>query len=124
MIRSMKLSKWKVIVLLALPLSYFAFDQLVLSPIRQARLNGSTIVTWTAPIENEDDKPLKSLAGFLIHCWTQNGQYSNSIYVEDPAATRYEVKNLPPGNYKCAVTAIDTEGEESALSNIVAKTVP
>ncbi len=124
MIRSKTLSKWIVIVLPALMLCYFAFDKLVLSPQRQAEITGSATLSWIAPTENEDDSPLTDLAGYVIHCWTQAGQHLNTIYVNDPGATSYAVENLSPGTYHCAVAAINADGVESALSNMLSKTVP
>ena len=119
-----KLSKWKVIVLAALVLGYFAFDKIVLSPQRQAESDGSVTLSWTAPSENEDNRPLADLAGYMIHYGTRAGQYSNTIHVDDPRVTSYEVENLSPGTYYFAITAISTDGAESALSNMIAKTVP
>ena len=119
-----KLSKWKVIVLAALVLGYFAFDKIVLSPQRQAESDGSVTLSWTAPTENEDNSPLADLAGYKIHYGTQAGQYSNTIYVDDPETTSYEVENLMPGTYYFAVTAINSDGGESAFSNMVEKKIP
>ncbi len=119
-----KLSKWKVIVLAALVLGYFAFDKIVLSPQRQAESDGSVTLSWTALTENEDNSPLTDLAGYFIHYGTQAGQYSNTIYVDDPKTTSYKFKILSPGTYYFAITAINFDGSESALSNMIAKTVP
>lgn len=124
MIRSMKRSKWAVIVLLALIMGYFAFDKAVLSPQGQEEFAGSTTLSWTAPTENDDNSPLTDLTGYIIHYWDQAGQYSNTIYVGDPETTSYEVENLMPGTYYFAVTAINSDGGESAFSNMLEKTIP
>ena len=124
MVRLEKLSKWTVIMLAALMLGYFAFDKIVLSPQTQADFDGSVSLSWTAPTENEDNSPLADLAGYMIHYGTRAGQYSNTIHVDDPKATSYEVENLSSGTYYFAMTAISTDGAESALSNMIAKTVP
>ena len=119
-----KLSKWKVIVLAALVLGYFAFDKIVLSPPRQAESDGSVTLSWTAPTENEDNSPLGDLAGYKIHYGTQAGQYSNMIYIDDPTTTSYKFNNLSPGIHYFAIMVINIDGRESALSNMIAKTVP
>ena len=124
MIRVEKLSMWTVIVLAALMLAYFAFDKIVLSPPRQAEFDGSVTLSWTVPTENEDMSPLTDLAGYIIHYGTQAGQYSNTIYVDDPKTTSYKFENLSPGTYYFAITAINTDDVESALSDMIAKTVP
>ena len=124
MIRLEKLSKWIVIMLAALVLGYFAFDIVVLSPQRQAEFDGSVTLSWTAPTENEDNSPLTDLAGYVIHYGTHAGQYSNTIYLDDPETTGYKFENLSPGTYYFAVAAINTDGAESTLSDMIAKTVP
>ena len=124
MIRLEKLSKWTVIVLPALMLGCSAFDENVLSPQRQAEFAGSVTLSWTAPKENEDKSPLINLIGYSIRYGTHAGQYLKTIYVDDPETTSYEVENLAPGTYFFAVTAINTDGRESTLSNMVSKTVP
>jgi len=124
MIRLEKLSKWIVIMLAALVLGYFAFDIVVLSPQRQAEFDGSVTLSWIAPTENEDNSPLTDLAGYVIHYGTHAGQYSNTIYLDDPETTGYKFENLSPGTYYFAVAAINTDGAESTLSDMIAKTVP
>ena len=124
MIRLEKPSKWIVIMLAALVLGYFAFDIVVLSPQRQAEFDGSVTLSWIAPTENEDNSPLTDLAGYVIHYGTHAGQYSNTIYLDDPETTGYKFENLSPGTYYFAVAAINTDGAESTLSDMIAKTVP
>jgi len=124
MIRVEKLSKWTVIVLATLMLAYFAIDRIVLSPPGHAEFDGSVTLSWTVPTENEDTSPLTDLAGYIIHYGTQAGQYSNTIYVDDPKITSYKVENLSPGTYYFSMTSINTDDVESALSDMVAKTVP
>jgi hypothetical protein len=111
-----KLPKW--ILIGALFLGGLTFYMTVVSPDR------STTLLWTAPTGNENSEPLTDLTGYIIHCWTATGQYTNTMYVDDPSITSYEVKEFSPGEYSCAVTAISEDGGESALSNVVAKTIP
>ena len=123
MIRPKMMSKWIVIVLPALMLGYFAFDKIVLSSQRQAETAGSARISWTAPTENEDDGPLTEIAGYVIHYGTDAGQYSHIVVIKDPETTCYEFENLSPGTYYFAVTAINTDGLESTMSNMVVKKV-
>ena len=124
MIRLGKLSKSIVIVLAALVLGYFAFDKTVLSPQRQAEIDGSVTLSWTAPTENDDNSPLTDLAGYVIHYGTDAGQYTDTIYLDDPKTTGHKFEDLSPGTYYFAVTAINTDGAESILSEMIEKTVP
>jgi hypothetical protein len=124
MIRLERLSKWIAIVLIALVLGYFAFDNFVLSPQRQAVFHGSVTLSWAAPTENEDNSPLTDLAGYVIYYGTQAGQYSYTIHIDDPKTTGYKLESLSPGTYYFAITAINTDGAESAVSDMIEKTVP
>lgn len=123
MIRPKILSKWILIVLPALLLGYFAFDKIMLSSQQQAESAGSARILWAAPTENEDDGPLTELNGYVIYYGTHAGQYSNMIVIDDPETTSYQIENLSPGTYYFAVTAINTDGLESTMSNMVVKKV-
>ncbi len=113
-----KLPKWISIGLPVLVLGFLVFYKTMLSP------DGSTTLSWTAPTENENNEPLTDLAGYNIHCWAGAGQFTITIHVDDPATTSHVIENLSPGTYYCAVSAVNKNGRESALSNMVAKTVP
>ncbi len=118
MIRLERLTKWIVIVLIALVLGYFAFDNFVLSP------HGSVTLSWTPPTENDDNSPLTDLVGYAIYYGTQPGQHSYTIHVDDPIITSYNVEGLSPGTYYFTITAINIYGAESAMSVMTEKTVP
>ncbi len=124
MIRSKKYSKWLVIVLPALLLAYFAFDKIELSSQRQEEIAGSATISWSAPTENEDNGPLTDLTGYVLHYGTDAGQLSNTIIINNPQTTSYEVENLSPGTYYFALTAVNTDGLESTMSNMIVKEVP
>jgi len=119
-----KPSIWAVISLLAVALGYVTFDKLVLSPQPQAEPSGSATLSWIAPTENEDDSPLTDLAGYVIHYTMKDGQYSETIYIDDPEITIHRVENLAPGTYYFSISAVESDGGESALSNVIAKTIP
>ena len=86
--------------------------------------DASTRLAWVAPTEAENGDRLDDLAGYDIHCWNAATHYMTTIHVEKPSATSYVIDDLVPGTYQCAVAAIDASGHESALSNVVAKTIP
>ena len=92
------------------------------SNLREAA-SGSAHFTWVAPTENVDGSPLEDLAGFTLQCWNQSGQLAFTQVINDPSATSYSADNLPTGVYHCAVAAINTQGLESSLSNMVVKLV-
>ena len=118
MISTNKRRLWGAVLLFALLLGYFAYERF------SSVVRGSTTLTWIAPIQNEADEPINNLAGYDIHCWGDEGRYSNTIRINDPATTRYEIKGLAPGIYQCAVSAFNEDGDESVLSNVVARVLP
>lgn len=83
---------------------------------------GSVTLSWQAPAENVDGSPLTDLAGYEIYFGEQSRNYFDSVYVAGAAVTSKTVQ-LPPGSYYFAMTAWDVEGNESAYSNEVIKTV-
>jgi hypothetical protein len=89
-----------------------------------ALATGSTQFRWLPPTENIDGSPLTDLAGFVIRCWNQSGQLALTRVVDDPSANDYVADNVRPGVYHCAVAAVNQQGTESGLSNMVAKLVP
>jgi len=113
------LRNWGALFLLALVLAagFAIYMQTLFVP------KGSTALSWTPPVETEADQSLANLAGYNIHCWGGAGRHTNTIRIKDPLITRYVVDGLSPGRYQCAVTAFTEDGLESALSNVVAKTV-
>lgn len=120
-----KLSLLVVVIVPVLLVGYLIFDNHQMERQRYEESLGSTVLSWTAPTENDDASQLTDLSGYIIHCWTVDaGENERIIRLSDPGLTSYEVERLEPGNYFCAVTAVNADGDESILSNIVAKTVP
>lgn len=83
------------------------------------------ILRWQAPTENVDGTPLNDLAGFNIYWGTQSRNYApgSEVSIADPDATVWEA-TLPSGEYFFALTAFDSEGNESGYSNEVIKVIP
>jgi hypothetical protein len=84
---------------------------------------GSVTVSWTAPTLNEDGSPLTDLAGFNIYYGTSSGAYTNSVNVDNPAATSLVIEDLSAGDYFFAATAYNEGGIESKYSGEAVKTV-
>jgi hypothetical protein len=76
-----------------------------------------------APTENVDGTPLTDLAGYRVYYGTSSRGYGNPVAVANPTQSSVEIP-APSGNYYVAMTALDAEGNESAYSNEVLKTVP
>ncbi|MBZ0156183.1 MAG: fibronectin type III domain-containing protein, partial [Alphaproteobacteria bacterium] len=81
--------------------------------------SASAALSWDAPTTNTDGSPLTDLAGYKLYYGTSSGSYSQTINVGTTSS--YTVTGLLGGTYYFAVTAYDSEGNESAYSNEVSK---
>lgn len=86
-------------------------------------VNGTMSLNWVAPTENVDGSSLTDLAGYRVYYGQNSRNYTEMVEVTDRNATSTSV-TLPSGDYYVAMTALDAEGNESAYSNEVLKTVP
>ncbi len=78
-------------------------------------------VCWIAPTENVDGTSLTDLTGFNIYYGATSRNYSDTVPVNDPAATCHTFAPVP-GTYFVAMTALDADSNESAFSNEIIKT--
>jgi len=81
------------------------------------------ILRWQAPTQNVDGSALNDLDGYRVYWGAQSRNYSGSVSINSPTTTQWEATNAP-GTYYFALTAFDTDGNESAYSNEVLKTIP
>jgi putative Ig domain-containing protein len=86
--------------------------------------NGSATLTWTPPTTNTDGSPLTNLAGYRVRWGLAPGNYTNSVTLNNPGLASYVVTNLVPGTHYFVVTAVNSAGVESQLSNVASKTMP
>ncbi len=78
-------------------------------------------LSWLAPAEREDNSALSlsAIAGYQVYYGTTQGQYLNSVTINDGAAADYTFTGLPADTYYFVITTIDTEGRESLYSSEV-----
>jgi hypothetical protein len=89
------------------------------SPVTGAM--GSATLTWAPPATNEDGTPLSSLGGYKIYYGTTPGVYTS---INVGPVSSYQVSGLAKGNvYYFAVSAYDSSGNESDLSEVVSKVI-
>lgn len=81
----------------------------------------SATLTWEAPTTSADGTPLTDLAGYKIYYGTSSFNYTVSIDVGN--VKTYKIDDIPPGTYYFTLTAYDTSGNESNLSNEVSRTI-
>lgn len=81
------------------------------------------VLRWQAPTQNVDGTPLTDLAGYVIYWGTDSRNYIGSHTINSPAVTEWEA-TMAPGSYYFAMTAFDSENNESGYSNEVLKIIP
>jgi hypothetical protein len=80
-------------------------------------------ISWVAPSENVDGTTLTDLSGYRIYFGTGSRSYSDVVEVMDPTATSHAL-DLTSGDYHIAMTALDSDGNESAYSNEIRRSAP
>lgn len=87
----------------------------------------TAVVEWDNPIEREDGTPLPlSEIAYTKVMWgscTSTGGLGivqGQVNVPSPS-NLVELQNIPAGTYCFAATTVDTEGQESVLSNVASK---
>ncbi|MBI4683154.1 MAG: choice-of-anchor D domain-containing protein [Nitrospirae bacterium] len=83
-------------------------------------LAGSVTLSWNPPTVNLDGTPVTDLAGFKLYYGGTPGNYTSIIDIGN--VTTYQISYLSDGGtYYFAISAYDTSGNESGLSNEVSK---
>jgi VCBS repeat-containing protein len=82
-------------------------------------------LSWTAPAEREDNTALSlsEIAGYKIYYGTTQGNYTNSVDVNDSTTTSYTFKSLVAGTYYFVITTRDVDGRESQYSTEIITTI-
>ncbi len=85
----------------------------------------SATISWTAPVARADQTPLSlaDIGGYRVYYGASEGDYTNSIDVNDGTAEQVTLTELPLGTYYFVVTTYDVAGRESVYSSVVIKTI-
>ena len=86
---------------------------------------GSATLSWVPPTERSDGTLLGAgdLAGYKIYWGMDQGNYSNSVTIDNPGLSAYVVDLLTPATWFFVVTAYDSQGLESPFSNVASKAI-
>jgi hypothetical protein len=84
---------------------------------RESEGAGVITLSWVPPTERTDGSALTDLAGYKIHYGRMSGVYDYEINLTTPGLATYVVENLVPGDWYFTLTAYDSGGLESELSN-------
>lgn len=85
----------------------------------------SATIGWTAPVARADQTPLSlaDIGGYRVYYGASEGDYTNSIDVDDGTAEQVTLTELPLGTYYFVVTTYDVDGRESVYSPVVIKKI-
>jgi hypothetical protein len=84
---------------------------------------GRATLSWSPPTQRTDGSALTNLAGYRIYYGTSASSLGSRIDVPTAGTTSWVVENLTPGTWYFAATAVDGDGNESALSVVASKTI-
>jgi hypothetical protein len=84
---------------------------------------GTAALHWTPPTSRVDGSPLGNLAGYRIYRGSSRDSLDIVRQVNNPGVTTFLVEGLSAGQWHFAISAIDGDGQESLLSNVVSRWV-
>ena len=84
--------------------------------------DGTALVSWHPPTENEDGSTLMDLAGYRIYYGNSPDNYDNTITI-NIGMSSYLVESLGASDWYFAMTAFNSLGIESVYSEEVYKAV-
>ena len=78
-------------------------------------------ISWVAPTAREDGTALAltDIAGYRVYYGVSPGEYRDIIEIMDPAADYIALSSIPSGTNYVAISVVDSDGRESALSAAV-----
>jgi hypothetical protein len=80
-------------------------------------------VSWEAPTTNNNGTPLTDLAGYRIYYGSSPENLTHTVSISTVGLQTYVIDDLEAGTWYFAVRAVATNGAESTLSDIAAKTI-
>jgi len=84
---------------------------------------GMATLSWQAPTTTTEGAALTDLAGYRIYYGTNSSDLTQSVQITSVGIQTYAIDNLGAGTWYFAVRAVTAAGVESALSDVVSKTI-
>ena len=84
---------------------------------------GTATVSWLPPLKNTDGSTLLDLHGFQIHFGRSAASLNQVVKISNASISRHVIDNLSSGAWYFAVSAINSRGNQSALSGVRSKVV-
>ena len=85
---------------------------------------GPVTVQWLPPTQNTDGSALTNLAGYRVYYGTTTTNLDHTVTISNPGLARYVIGDLPPATWYFAMTAYNTNGQESDRSQIQSIVTP
>jgi hypothetical protein len=85
--------------------------------------SGTATLSWQAPTTNTDGAALTDLSGYRIYYGADAEELSESVQLTSVGLQTYVIDGLGTGTWYFAIKAVTSTGVESALSEIVSKTI-
>jgi hypothetical protein len=84
---------------------------------------GTATLSWEAPTTFTDGAPLTDLAGYRVYYGIDENNLSGTVQVNSVGMQTLVIDDLGAGTWFFAIKAYTTSGAESALSEVVSKTI-
>jgi fibronectin type III domain protein len=84
---------------------------------------GTATLSWQAPTTNTDGAALTDLAGYRIYYGMNHDDLTQTVQLTGLGLQTYVVDDLGTGTWYFAIKAVTSAGVESALSDVVSKTI-
>jgi hypothetical protein len=98
-------------------------DPTSISTRKASDVSRTATVSWDAPTTNNNGTPLTDLAGYRIYYGSSPENLSHTVKITTVGLQTYVIDDLEAGTWYFAVRAVATNGTESTLSDIAAKTI-
>jgi hypothetical protein len=85
--------------------------------------SGTATLSWQAPTTNTDGAALTDLAGYRIYYGMNADGLTQTVQLTGLGLQTYVIDDLGSGTWYFAVKAVASTGAESALSDVVSKTI-
>ena len=84
---------------------------------------GTATLAWQAPTTNTDGAALTDLAGYRIYYGMNADDLTQTVQLTSVGLQTYVIEDLGSGAWYFAIKAVTGTGVESALSDVVSKTI-
>jgi hypothetical protein len=93
------------------------------SPTSTTNGTGTATLSWQAPTTDTNGQALTNLSGYVIYYGGSQTDLSQSIALNTVGMQTYVIDNLAAGTWYFAIKAVTSTGAQSALSDVVSKTI-